>query len=119
MLALFLLIFVVREQMASGRDFCGPPPKRNNTVPVTGSFELEAHVRIECKEGFVRKAGTSNLIRCRKENGETDWRTSLPLECIYNPSFPSPPTQATKATALNESTQTTGQDIADIWVISC
>ncbi|XP_008314365.1 interleukin-15 receptor subunit alpha [Cynoglossus semilaevis] len=40
--------------------------------------------RYTCIPGYVRKAGTSNLIRCKRLNGSVNWTTAS-LQCIPDP----------------------------------
>ncbi|KAF4094534.1 hypothetical protein G5714_024754 [Onychostoma macrolepis] len=63
---------------------CGIPELADNTVPVSNpAHNIGARIRIQCAEGYVRKAGTSNLIRCtQQQNGNASWHSDLPLKCI-------------------------------------
>uniref|UniRef100_A0A671NRS4 Sushi domain-containing protein n=1 Tax=Sinocyclocheilus anshuiensis TaxID=1608454 RepID=A0A671NRS4_9TELE len=40
------------------------------------------NIRIQCAEGYVRQARTSNLIRCTEKDGSISWHSELPLKCI-------------------------------------
>ncbi|XP_058624218.1 interleukin-15 receptor subunit alpha, partial [Onychostoma macrolepis] len=69
---------------------CGIPELADNTVPVSNpAHNIGARIRIQCAEGYVRKAGTSNLIRCtQQQNGNASWHSDLPLKCIPDPKKP-------------------------------
>ncbi|NP_001346862.1 interleukin-15 receptor subunit alpha isoform 10 precursor [Danio rerio] len=92
MYMLVILIFVTsayQHNIARASDLCGPPKKALNTEPVTGNYSLNSSIRIQCVAGYVRKVGTSNLIRCLKEHDKDkpSWTSALPLVCILEPSF--------------------------------
>lgn len=57
----------------AGRDLTKDPPE--------DCFKVDGRFRYACKEGFVRKAGTSDLIKCSESNGSLRW-TSASLQCI-------------------------------------
>ncbi|XP_067284285.1 interleukin-15 receptor subunit alpha isoform X2 [Pseudorasbora parva] len=83
-----ILIFMTaayQHNLARGSGFCEPPTQAPNTVPVNEKHPVNATVRIKCAEGFVRKAGTSSLIRCKQKNGILSWHNDLPLRCIRDP----------------------------------
>ncbi|NP_001346860.1 interleukin-15 receptor subunit alpha isoform 8 precursor [Danio rerio] len=87
MYMLVILIFVTsayQHNIARASDLCGPPKKALNTEPVTGNYSLNSSIRIQCVAGYVRKVGTSNLIRCLKEHDKDkpSWTSALPLVCI-------------------------------------
>ncbi|XP_043092384.1 interleukin-15 receptor subunit alpha isoform X2 [Puntigrus tetrazona] len=83
----FIFITAACAHIARASDGCGKPEVGENTVPVTElSHNLGARVRIQCVEGYLRKAGTSNLIRCvMQPNGSAAWHSDLPLKCIRDP----------------------------------
>ncbi|NP_001346855.1 interleukin-15 receptor subunit alpha isoform 3 precursor [Danio rerio] len=90
MYMLVILIFVTsayQHNIARASDLCGPPKKALNTEPVTGNYSLNSSIRIQCVAGYVRKVGTSNLIRCLKEHDKDkpSWTSALPLVCIQAP----------------------------------
>ncbi|XP_056311482.1 interleukin-15 receptor subunit alpha isoform X10 [Danio aesculapii] len=87
MYMLVILIFVssaYQHNIARASDFCGPPDKAINTEPVIGNYSLNSSIRIQCVAGYVRKAGTSNLIRCLKKHDKDkpSWISALSLVCI-------------------------------------
>uniref|UniRef100_A0A671NVD0 Sushi domain-containing protein n=1 Tax=Sinocyclocheilus anshuiensis TaxID=1608454 RepID=A0A671NVD0_9TELE len=62
---------------------CGTPNLIPNTVPVPDlQYYIGDSIRIQCAEGYVRKAGTSNLIRCTEKDGSISWDSDLHLKCI-------------------------------------
>ncbi|CAL1568721.1 unnamed protein product [Knipowitschia caucasica] len=64
---------------------CGEIPQWNQTKPSTTNCSKVNYVfRYTCIDGYVRKAGTSNLIRCTTE---MKW-SSPSLKCIENPMDP-------------------------------
>ncbi|XP_056311473.1 interleukin-15 receptor subunit alpha isoform X2 [Danio aesculapii] len=90
MYMLVILIFVssaYQHNIARASDFCGPPDKAINTEPVIGNYSLNSSIRIQCVAGYVRKAGTSNLIRCLKKHDKDkpSWISALSLVCIQAP----------------------------------
>ncbi|XP_056311479.1 interleukin-15 receptor subunit alpha isoform X7 [Danio aesculapii] len=90
MYMLVILIFVssaYQHNIARASDFCGPPDKAINTEPVIGNYSLNSSIRIQCVAGYVRKAGTSNLIRCLKKHDKDkpSWISALSLVCIPDP----------------------------------
>uniref|UniRef100_A0A3B3TR04 Sushi domain-containing protein n=1 Tax=Poecilia latipinna TaxID=48699 RepID=A0A3B3TR04_9TELE len=65
-----------------GHCACPEIPRRNFTLqPEAGNcFNVSYRYRYTCIPGYVRKAGTSNLIRC---SNLLQWTTTrFPLECI-------------------------------------
>ncbi|XP_032445504.1 interleukin-15 receptor subunit alpha isoform X3 [Xiphophorus hellerii] len=75
-----------------GQCACPEIPRRSLTLPPEGKncFNVSDKYRYTCIPGYVRKAGTSNLIKC---NNHSQWTTTkFPLECIPHPdSTPTPP----------------------------
>ncbi|KAM8909249.1 interleukin-15 receptor subunit alpha isoform 10-T10 [Spinachia spinachia] len=64
---------------------CPPIPPRLLTLnPPEKYFQINETFRYECQAGYVRKAGTSNYIRCEQiHNGPAQWIPQEPsLECI-------------------------------------
>ncbi|XP_056311474.1 interleukin-15 receptor subunit alpha isoform X3 [Danio aesculapii] len=97
MYMLVILIFVssaYQHNIARASDFCGPPDKAINTEPVIGNYSLNSSIRIQCVAGYVRKAGTSNLIRCLKKHDKDkpSWISALSLVCIPDPKNKKAPT---------------------------
>ncbi|XP_026218556.1 serine-rich adhesin for platelets isoform X7 [Anabas testudineus] len=77
----------------AGRDLTKDPPE--------DCFKVDGRFRYACKEGFVRKAGTSDLIKCSESNGSLRW-TSASLQCIPDPKRTKPqPPQSTVTTGYN------------------
>ncbi|ROL50132.1 hypothetical protein DPX16_15173 [Anabarilius grahami] len=81
---LVILIFMTaanQHNFARASGFCGPP-QIPNTVPVNEKYPINKTIRIQCVEGYVRKAGTSNQIRCTEKDGNISWHYILNFECI-------------------------------------
>ncbi|XP_039648409.1 interleukin-15 receptor subunit alpha isoform X7 [Perca fluviatilis] len=57
-------------------DLTEPPPET--------CYQIADVFRYTCIGGYSRKAGTSNLIRCKLEDGSSKWSTPS-LECITDP----------------------------------
>uniref|UniRef100_A0A672Q8C3 Sushi domain-containing protein n=1 Tax=Sinocyclocheilus grahami TaxID=75366 RepID=A0A672Q8C3_SINGR len=80
------LIFIMaayQHNIARAEGVCGTPNLIPNTVPVSDlQYHIGVRIRIQCAEGYVRKEGTSSLIRCTEKNGSISWHSDLPLKCI-------------------------------------
>ncbi|XP_036433184.1 interleukin-15 receptor subunit alpha isoform X18 [Colossoma macropomum] len=61
-----------------------PEPKNNAKTP----DKLEPRFRMQCIDGYVRQAGTSNLYRCEKKDNLYLWVNEPSLNCIPDPSKP-------------------------------
>lgn len=60
---------------------CPEIPLVNLTeTPPTDCFPINGTFRYKCKAGYVREAGTSNLIRCIQTGNVVEWST-LTLKC--------------------------------------
>lgn len=78
---IFLFLFLFLHT-----DVCPCPeiPLVNLTkTPPTHCFQIDEKFRYECKAGYVRQAGTSNLIRCIQSSNGTEW-TQNQLKCKRN-----------------------------------
>ncbi|KAM8740724.1 interleukin-15 receptor subunit alpha isoform 10-T10 [Acanthopagrus schlegelii] len=71
---------------------CPAIPPLNLTQPPTETCsQVDSRFRYNCVKGYVRKAGTSNLIKCQNTNGVVKW-TEATLQCIPDPKIvPTPP----------------------------
>uniref|UniRef100_A0A3Q0RDN5 Sushi domain-containing protein n=1 Tax=Amphilophus citrinellus TaxID=61819 RepID=A0A3Q0RDN5_AMPCI len=66
---------------------CPEIPERNLTKPPTQTcFQIGSRFRYQCIDGYVRKSGTSNLIKCEATGGAPQW-TEPTLECICKSDF--------------------------------
>ncbi|XP_077090101.1 interleukin-15 receptor subunit alpha isoform X3 [Siphateles boraxobius] len=104
MLVIFIFMTAAYQHntIARGSGFCGPWNKTPNAVPVIKNHTVGTRIRIQCAEGYVRKAGTSNLIHCTQENGDISWNTGLPLTCIPDPRNPPVTKTTTSSTQRTE-----------------
>ncbi|XP_071374267.1 interleukin-15 receptor subunit alpha isoform X2 [Centroberyx affinis] len=77
---------------------CPPPPQREQTQPAQAEkcCEQNGSFRYTCVPGYLRKAGTSNLIRCTQTTAGPQWSESK-LQCIPDPRI-STTTQTTTVT---------------------
>ncbi|XP_015248283.1 PREDICTED: interleukin-15 receptor subunit alpha isoform X1 [Cyprinodon variegatus] len=86
----------------AGNCFCPKIPEMDLTLHEDGCFGKDSKYRYTCIEGYVRKAGTSNLIKCQEEKGRFNW-TVPKLVCIRDPKLPAMDSgSTTQATALLE-----------------
>ncbi|KAF3859419.1 hypothetical protein F7725_021818 [Dissostichus mawsoni] len=82
-------------------------PHGNNTsdiaeVPIPGDpcSPIKSRFRCTCMEGYVRKAGTSNLLICNQADGQSLIWTRLDpkFECILDPNRTTAPPKSTATT---------------------
>ncbi|XP_028256578.1 interleukin-15 receptor subunit alpha isoform X4 [Parambassis ranga] len=77
---------------------CPKIPQRVLTKPPPETcYEVNSPYRYECLDGYVRKVGTSNLLKCRRDEDKPSYWTSPTLECIPDPRIVTtqPPTSTT------------------------
>ncbi|XP_050963444.1 interleukin-15 receptor subunit alpha isoform X2 [Labeo rohita] len=80
---LLVITAAYQHNLATASGDCGRPDFPENTVfDPDLPRHVGARIRIQCKEGYVREAGTSNLYRCIEDKGKTIWRSSPRLQCI-------------------------------------
>ncbi|XP_030295476.1 interleukin-15 receptor subunit alpha isoform X8 [Sparus aurata] len=85
-----------------------PPVNLTQPLPET-CFQIDSRFRYNCTKGYVRKAGTSNLIKCQNTNGVAEW-TEATLQCIPDPKIiptPQPSPIVTPGTVVVTETKTT------------
>ncbi|XP_035640265.1 interleukin-15 receptor subunit alpha isoform X2 [Oncorhynchus keta] len=88
LLYLLLIVKVCRLNTVSP-DVCPPLSHWNLTKPLNtrDSYQENESLRYQCVDGYVRKAGTSNLTKCKRIGQVLQW--TLPtLTCIPDPSIP-------------------------------
>ncbi|XP_034719290.1 interleukin-15 receptor subunit alpha isoform X2 [Etheostoma cragini] len=109
--SLFSVICLLGAALCSNGDNIGCPCPNIPTLaltepPLYSCYQINKTYRYKCIEGYKRKVGTSNLIKCMQtEGGSAIW--SIPtLECIVDPNRPPPP-QPPKSTVTNIPTGTT------------
>ncbi|XP_012779473.1 interleukin-15 receptor subunit alpha isoform X6 [Maylandia zebra] len=91
------VMIVCWSQLSSSDNSCPCPeiPKLNLTnLPQQGCFKIDDRFRYKCMDGYLRKAGTSALIKC--ENPGAQW-SKPSLVCIPDPRITT--TQPPKATS--------------------
>ncbi|XP_073336358.1 interleukin-15 receptor subunit alpha isoform X3 [Pagrus major] len=70
---------------------CPPIPPKSLTQPLPETcFQVNNSFRYSCIGGYVRKAGTSALTRCKNIDGVTKWM-DVTLQCIPDPKIIPPP----------------------------
>ncbi|KAI1882342.1 hypothetical protein AGOR_G00249700, partial [Albula goreensis] len=91
---LFLLLLSFMKNCHHGivhaRDFCPAPPQKDKTKPFnqTQKYKVDQKYHYTCIEGYVRQAGTSTMIRCKRNGEELEWDDRdrpTTLICIPDP----------------------------------
>ncbi|XP_039892495.1 interleukin-15 receptor subunit alpha isoform X13 [Simochromis diagramma] len=104
------VMIVCWSQLSSSDNSCPCPeiPKLNLTnLPQQGCYKIDDHFRYKCMDGYLRKAGTSNLIKC--ENPGAQW-SKPSLVCIPDPRITTTqPPKATSTTTTTTATASTAQ----------
>lgn len=79
-------IFIISEYsiITGGYGKCGNPEVIDNAKEMKNV--TDKRFRMSCKEGYLRKAGTSDLFKCN----ENKWINNPPLQCIRDPKLPLP-----------------------------
>ncbi|XP_078533392.1 interleukin-15 receptor subunit alpha isoform X7 [Lissotriton helveticus] len=103
---------------AEARTECHVPEQVQHTQPFPREVfpsKGGTSLRYQCEAGYRRKAGTSNLIVCKADEGGGTARWTTPeVECIRDPSLPPPPatftTKRTTPSSAPEPQSTTYQD---------
>ncbi|XP_045928540.1 interleukin-15 receptor subunit alpha-like isoform X4 [Micropterus dolomieu] len=104
-----LLSFCVMVTCLIGAARCSNPDKSNccpeidpfpltEPPPGTSCFQLDNFFRYTCIKGYLRKVGTSSLIKCKQENSVLHW-TKPTLQCIPDPTITTTTPPKTKTTA--------------------
>ncbi|XP_038595253.1 interleukin-15 receptor subunit alpha isoform X2 [Micropterus salmoides] len=112
-----LLSFCVMVTCLIGAARCSNPDKSNCcpeidpfplTQPPNGTscFQLDNVFRYMCIKGYLRKVGTSSLIKCKQENSVLRW-TKPTLQCIPDPKITTTTPPKTKTTESTTDIPTT------------
>lgn len=107
------VMIVCWPQLSSSDNSCPCPeiPKLNLTnLPQQGCYEIGAKVRYKCKDGYLRKVGTSTLIKCEDLGTGPQW-SKPSLLCIPDPRITT--TQPPKATSATTTTTTTAEPVME------
>uniref|UniRef100_A0A8D2Q2F3 Interleukin-2 receptor subunit alpha n=1 Tax=Varanus komodoensis TaxID=61221 RepID=A0A8D2Q2F3_VARKO len=70
---------------------CSPPQAIDYAGFFTERYAIGTLVRYVCEKGYSRKAGESNLVKCKNESGHAKWMYRFPPACRENPSSSSLP----------------------------
>ncbi|KAK5620682.1 hypothetical protein CRENBAI_020393 [Crenichthys baileyi] len=100
-------------QSSAGNCTCPKIPEMKFTLPEERCFQINDRYRYQCIEGYVRKAGTSNLIKCEKKSGVLQWTISH-LTCISDPKFPPQPPNSTGVTTQAPNQQGTSVSLQSV-----
>ncbi|XP_041820321.1 interleukin-15 receptor subunit alpha isoform X3 [Chelmon rostratus] len=73
------------------------PPRNLTEPPPTTCFQINSTFRYTCIGGYVRKAGTSDLTKCKQIRGVAEWKVPS-LQCISDPKRTTTQTPTTTAT---------------------
>ncbi|XP_053364336.1 interleukin-15 receptor subunit alpha isoform X4 [Clarias gariepinus] len=93
----FIFILAEYSIITGGDGNCGDPPEVKYALKVQNLTDLR--FRMPCTDGYLRKAGTSNLFKCNNN----EWVNTPKLVCIRNPSLPDVTTQShTSAPPVNQ-----------------
>ncbi|XP_073723046.1 interleukin-15 receptor subunit alpha isoform X2 [Misgurnus anguillicaudatus] len=109
---LVIFIFVTAEyhhNIVGASGVCEPLIQENNTMPADSiSKPVNTRIRTRCKEGYLRKAGTSEMYRCTEKYGKLIWINDLKIVCIPDPRIPpdAPRTELNLTTSTTEKIQT-------------
>ncbi|XP_032360597.1 interleukin-15 receptor subunit alpha isoform X12 [Etheostoma spectabile] len=106
--SLFFVICLLGAALrSSGDNISCPCPKIPlldlTEPPLDSCRQIDNTYRYTCKVGYIRKVGTSNLIKCRQEGGSPKWSTPT-LQCKADPNRP-PPTQPPTSTVTTSTCQ--------------
>ncbi|XP_034145889.1 interleukin-15 receptor subunit alpha isoform X2 [Esox lucius] len=94
LLSLLLFTKVCHLNTLKGDECPQPSPPNFATFP-SGKRGENSTLRYLCVDGYVRKAGTSSLVKCKRDDkGGLQW-TSSNLKCIPDPKIQNPGTPST------------------------
>ncbi|XP_068573111.1 interleukin-15 receptor subunit alpha isoform X12 [Cebidichthys violaceus] len=92
---------------------CPEVPRRHLTLPPTENcFKINQTFRYKCAGGNLRKAGTSNYMKCKQTDNDAPpyWDPSnVTLECIPDPSRTTTQPPESTATSKSDPSRTTTQ----------
>ncbi|MEQ2241279.1 hypothetical protein ILYODFUR_023761 [Ilyodon furcidens] len=88
-----IVVYLLRATRSSSGANCKCPkiPQKEFTLPEDGFFDINKTYRYRCIQGYVRKAGESNFIKCEGINGVCQWTRSR-FKCIPDPKYKPQPT---------------------------
>ncbi|XP_073694350.1 interleukin-15 receptor subunit alpha isoform X1 [Garra rufa] len=105
---LFFITAACQHNIVRASGVCGKLDVPYNTKPVPDFTDrIGASIRFECADGYVRRAGTSSLIRCIEKNGKISWHSDLRLQCIPDPKRPVVPKSETQTPHQHFTSSTT------------
>ncbi|XP_078099224.1 interleukin-15 receptor subunit alpha isoform X3 [Sander vitreus] len=86
--SLFSVVYLLGAALCSNGDISCPcpniPPFELTEPPLETCFRINSTFRYKCIGGYVRKVGTSNLIKCILDGVSPKWSTPT-LVCIADP----------------------------------
>ncbi|MEQ2267813.1 hypothetical protein XENORESO_010807, partial [Xenotaenia resolanae] len=102
-----IVVFLLRATRSSSGANCRCPkiPQKEFTLPEDGFFDINKTYRYRCIQGYVRKAGESNFIKCEGINGVCQWTRSR-FKCIPDPKYKPQPTTTSSLDVIQNQSRT-------------
>ncbi|XP_010780958.1 interleukin-15 receptor subunit alpha isoform X2 [Notothenia coriiceps] len=98
-LAVLCLLGAAEISSIENNTCCPDIPQANNTKPPeVPCFQINSKFRYKCIYGYVRKSGTSNLLKCNGTAFIYTPSTKEKFECILNPNNITAPPKSTATT---------------------
>ncbi|XP_010780959.1 interleukin-15 receptor subunit alpha isoform X3 [Notothenia coriiceps] len=114
-LAVLCLLGAAEISSIENNTCCPDIPQANNTKPPeVPCFQINSKFRYKCIYGYVRKSGTSNLLKCNGTAFIYTPSTKEKFECILNPNNITAPPKSTATTSRSLQTSQSIQPSAPL-----